>query len=133
MLNKAFLFIISLFILSCASNKTEKNDFNDYILHESLVIHTLKENMSNNEVNIFDKKNNLNLNGKPLNVNNTVIKATTENKFADYILVEYILNKDLAFIAFLKKGQNKVYCFLFNKGKYKGKWLLVEKFERLNV
>ncbi|MDW9380160.1 hypothetical protein [Chryseobacterium sp. JV558] len=133
MLKKTILIVCSVCAISCATNNN-RNEFNNYLLSDKLTIHFLEQYANNNKVNISDPKDFIK-NRKEISytIDNTKVSIVSKNELADFILVEYVLNKDLAFLAFLKKGENKVICFLFNKGKHKGQWMLIEKFEKSNV
>ncbi|MCY1461507.1 hypothetical protein D9M71_791710 [compost metagenome] len=133
MLKKIILIVCSICAMSCATNNN-RNEFNNYLLTDKLTIHFLEQYANDNKVNISDPKDFIK-NKKEISytIDNTKVSIVSKNELADFILVEYVLNKDLAFLAFLKKGENKVICFLFNKGKYKGQWMLIEKFEKSNV
>lgn len=128
MLNKILFAFGIVSFLSCASVHNEKNTFNNYLLNDRYLIHDLKKSLNGNDkIIIYDSKNNLKLKDSKYN---TCLNYTDQIELSNYILIQYTLNKDLAYVAFLKNGENKVFCFLYNRGKNTGKWLLIEKFEK---
>ncbi len=126
------LTILFFTLISCATTIKKSESFEQEFFENPQVIYRLKKEMKNDKIKIFDNnflpKDQINFKQEDLEITFTDNISTS-----DFIIKQYTINADLAFIVFWRSEGNKTLWFYLNKGKNTKKWQVLDVLEKTKM
>lgn len=126
------LILVFLTLISCANTVKNNISFEQAFFQNPQIINKLKNVAKKDKIKIYS--NSL-ISEKKLNFKqeNTGIIISNEISDSNFIIKQYTINKDLAFIVLWENDSNKTLWFYLNKGKNTKKWQVLDILEKTKM
>ncbi|MBW3522138.1 hypothetical protein [Chryseobacterium sp. NKUCC03_KSP] len=126
------LILVFLTLISCANTVKNNSSFEQAFFQNPQIVNKLKNVAKKDKIKIYS--NSL-ISEKKLNFKheNTEIIISNEISDSNFIIKQYTINKDLAFIVFWENDSNKTLWFYLNKGKNTKKWQVLDILEKTKM